>query len=164
MPHPMVTQLHFARSEFCRCLAGVSPKDAVRRINPMNCLSWTVGHLANQEQFYWVQLAQDKIVVPGLHEIAGTGSPAGTPDWEEMWTHWHTITQAADTFLNSLTPDLLDVHPTWQGRTMPESYGTLLLRNIYHYWFHTGEAHATRQMLGHANLPEFVGKMDRVHY
>ena len=35
----------------------------------------------------------------------------------------------------------------------------MLLRNVYHYWFHTGEAHAVRQSLGHQGLPEFVGDM-----
>jgi hypothetical protein len=29
----------------------------------------------------------------------------------------------------------------------------------YHYWFHCGEAHAIRQMLGHTDLPQFVGDM-----
>ena len=29
----------------------------------------------------------------------------------------------------------------------------------YHYWYHLGEAHATRQMLGHTDLPQFVGDM-----
>jgi hypothetical protein len=42
--------------------------------------------------------------------------------------------------------------------------GTLLLRNIYHYWFHLGEAHAIRQLLGHTDLPEFVGDMTNVYY
>ena len=30
----------------------------------------------------------------------------------------------------------------------------------YHYWFHTGEILAIRQVLGHARLPEFVGNID----
>jgi hypothetical protein len=30
---------------------------------------------------------------------------------------------------------------------------------IYHYWFHSGEALAIRQMLGQSNLPEFVGNI-----
>ena len=47
---------------------------------------------------------------------------------------------------------------------MLEDIGTTLLRNIYHYWFHTGEAHAIRQQLGHRDLPEFVGDMSRVLY
>jgi hypothetical protein len=37
--------------------------------------------------------------------------------------------------------------------------GTLLLRNIYHYWFHLGEAMALRQFFGHEALPEYVGDM-----
>ena len=63
--HPLVTQLRFARSEMMRCLEGVSAEDAVRRIMPMNCISWIVGHLANQEQAYWVLVAQGRLVVPG---------------------------------------------------------------------------------------------------
>jgi hypothetical protein len=40
----------------------------------------------------------------------------------------------------------------------------MLTRNIYHYWFHTGEAHAIRQMLGHGRLPQFVGDMSTAMY
>jgi hypothetical protein len=36
----------------------------------------------------------------------------------------------------------------------------LLLRTIYHYWYHTGENMGIRQGLGHTNLPEFVGDID----
>jgi hypothetical protein len=57
-PHPLVTQLRFARSELVRCLEGVSDEDALRRFEPMNCISWIIGHLANQEHFYWVLAAQ----------------------------------------------------------------------------------------------------------
>jgi hypothetical protein len=38
--------------------------------------------------------------------------------------------------------------------------GSLLLRVIYHYWYHIGEIMAIRQLLGHTNLPEFVGDLD----
>lgn len=31
---------------------------------------------------------------------------------------------------------------------------------IYHYWFHTGEITAIRQILGHVDVPEFVGDID----
>ncbi len=164
MPHPLVTQLRFARSEFQRCLDGVSPEDAVRRLQPMNCLSWIVGHLASQEQFLWVEVSQDRIVVPGLNNIVGYGKPASTPDWGEMTAAWNTITEAADPFLDTLTPELLETLPTFHGRPLKEPYGTMLLRNIYHYWFHTGEAHAIRQQLGHPDLPQFVGDMNSVTF
>jgi hypothetical protein len=35
-----------------------------------------------------------------------------------------------------------------------------LLRVTYHYWFHNGENAAIRQMLGHTDLPQFVGDLD----
>jgi hypothetical protein len=52
MSHSLVTQLRFARSEFTRCLEGISEEDARRRITPMNCISWMVGHMAAQEQYH----------------------------------------------------------------------------------------------------------------
>jgi hypothetical protein len=32
---------------------------------------------------------------------------------------------------------------------------------IGHYWFHTGESQAVRQLLGHLNLSDFVGDIGR---
>ena len=39
-------------------------------------------------------------------------------------------------------------------------YGNLLQRTIYHYWYHTGENMAIRQLLGHDRLGYFVGNID----
>ena len=38
--------------------------------------------------------------------------------------------------------------------------GSLLLRLIYHYWYHIGEIMSIRQQLGHGSLPDFVGNID----
>ena len=157
--HPLVTLLRFTRSEILHYLKDVSPEDAVRRVLPLNCISWIIGHLANQEQSYWVLMAQKKIIIPILNDRVGYGKPASTPSLEEMWAARHKITGEADTYLNSLTPETLQTYFIFQGKPRLESIGTMLLRNIYHYWYHTGEAHAIRDILGHKNLPEFVGEM-----
>ena len=164
MTHPLVTQLHFARSEFIRCMDGVLPEEALIRHEPMNCLSWIVGHLASQEQHLWVEIPQGREVDPGLRELVGFGAAASTPSWDQMWASWRAITLAADEYLKGITDETLDDHLVWQGEARRESVGKSLLRNIYHYWFHLGEAHATRQVLGHTNLPTFVGRMDKVRY
>lgn len=158
MPHPLVDQLHFARSEFQRCIAGVSEDDGCRRLEPMNCISWMVGHLANQERWLWVVLAQRTPLHPELYALVGTGRPASTPSLAEMQAIWRDVTAAADTFLLTLTADTLGTHfRDEDDQPLRESVGTLLWRNITHYWFHTGEAHAVRQQLGHTDLPQFVG-------
>lgn len=157
MTHPLVLQLRFARSEWLRGLDGVTGEEALKRFEPMNCISWTVGHLANQEQYYWVIVAQEKIVVPGLNDLVGYGKPASTPPLDEMWAAWHAITEAADPYLDSLTVDMLGTYPVFEGEPLSEDIGTRLLRNIYHYWYHLGEVLAVRQMLGHTDLPQFVG-------
>lgn len=164
MLHPLVTQLHFARSEFVRCLDGISDTDARHRLLPMNCISWMIGHLAAQEQRYWLYLSQGEVLFPDLDELVGYGRPASTPPLDEMWHTWRQITAAADTYLQTLTPDVLLIYHTLNGRPVPESVGTLLYRNTYHYWFHTGEAHAVRQQLGHTDLPQFVGSMETAVY
>jgi uncharacterized damage-inducible protein DinB len=163
-PHLLVSQLRFTRSEFVRCLEGVSEEDAIRRIMPMNCISWMVGHLANQEHRYWVILAQQKEVVTGLYELVGYGKPASTPPLKEMWAAWHKVTAEADKYLSTLTPGIMQLYMMRDGKPVDESIGTLLMRNIYHYWYHTGEASAVRQMLGHVKVPEFVGDMSAAAY
>jgi uncharacterized damage-inducible protein DinB len=162
--HPLVAQLRFTRSEFVRCLKDISPEDGIRRIMPMNSISWIVGHLANQEQAYWVVFAQGRTLVPGLAELVGTGKPASTPPLDEMWAAWHTVTQAADGYLDGLETRTLETHFIDRDKPRRESIGTMLLRNIYHYWYHTGEAHAIRDMLGHVALPQFVGDMTQGAY
>jgi DinB superfamily len=162
--HPLVSQLRFARREFARGLEGVSETDAVRRVLPMNSISWMVGHLANQEHRYWVGMAQGKTLFPELNERVGYGKPASTPSLSEMWAAWTQVTRAADDYLGTLTPEILQTYLLRDGEPVDESVGTLLMRNLYHYWFHTGEASAVRQLLGHKNLPDFVGEMNEAPY
>jgi len=162
--HLLVEQLRFARSEFKRGLEGVSEEDAVKRLGPMNCISWIVGHMANQETRYWLLFAQKQELHPELKALVGYGSPASTPPLTEMWAAWEEITQAADRYLDTLTPQTMVTFFERNGRRVSENVGTLLLRTIYHYWYHTGEAAAIRQLLGHTNLPEFVGDMAAYMY
>lgn len=160
MTHHLITQLRFARNEFRRCLEGVSDEDGVRRLEPMNCIAWMVGHLADQEQRYWLMLPQWKMIYPELNELVVFGKPASTPSLGEMWKAWREITEAADGYLDGLAEDKMMQHFEWRGSPLVENIGTLLLRNTDHYWFHTGEAHAVRQVLGHSDLPQFVGSFE----
>jgi len=157
MAHPLVEQLRFARSEFQRSLAGISDAEARRRFMPMNSISWMIGHLAAQELRYWVDLAQGHIVAPRVIDLAAYGKPASTPPLDDMWADWREITAAADTYLDTITSQTLHEHFMRNGKPVDESVGTMLLRTTYHYWFHNGEAQAVRQLLGHADLPQFVG-------
>lgn len=92
MPHPLVTQLRFTRSEMVRCMKEVPVEDAVHRLPPLNCLSWIVGHLAAQEHYLWLELGRGISPEPGLYKRVGFGEPASTPPWDEMWNTWRSIT------------------------------------------------------------------------
>lgn len=159
MAHPLVEQLKFTRSKVERAMAGVSDEEAVQRFLPMNCLSWIVGHLANQEQRLWLEFQGSEVVVPGLSELFGYGEPAFTPPLAEMWEAWRRVGAATEPFLESLIgEDLLKV-PAGSGRVWNESNGTLMMRVIMHQWFHIGESQAIRQLQGAANLGSFVGDL-----
>jgi uncharacterized damage-inducible protein DinB len=159
MGHPLVDQLRFTRSEWLRALEGVTEEDACKRLLPMNSISWIVGHLAWQEQRYWLTFSQGQTPIPELSEVVGSGRPASTPPLAEMLATWRTITEAADPWLDQLTAANLAGTVTVRGwRTAV--VGSLMQRVIYHYWYHIGEIMAIRQQLGHPNLPDFVGAID----
>lgn len=160
MEHHLVNQLRFARSEFRRGLAGITDDEARRRIMPMNCLSWNIGHLAAQEQRFWLDIAQDETPLPDVSRDFRGGAPACCPPLADVWTAWEAITAASELWLDTVTTETLETAAPRTGWHDPVSYGSLMLRTIYHYWYHTGENAAIRQLLGHADLPVFVGALD----
>jgi hypothetical protein len=105
-----------------------------------------------------------------------------------MWQAWHDVTATTDSYLDTLVTEDLIPHLTQDTGSGEngyeaalfgtlskkalvkgiirswESVGTMLLRTTYHYFFHTGEAHAIRQQLGHPDLPWFVGDMKTAVY
>ena len=161
MTHPVVTKLRFARSEFRRGMDGVSDEAARRRLGPMNSLSWIVCHLGWHEQHSWLRRAQGRTVVPELLEHGAYGKPASTPPLADAWTWWEAVVAASDPYLDGLTTDALQAFPIVDGRPHVQSIGTMLQRVTFHYWFHIGEAQAIRQMLGHRDLGDFVGDIQR---
>jgi uncharacterized damage-inducible protein DinB len=159
-PHPLVLQLRFTRSEFMRAIKRIDDADARRRVEPMNCISWNVGHLAWQEQRYFVTMGQGRTPFPDIEKRFESGGPASTPPLADVLDAWHAITAEADPWLDALTTAMLEEHPMRQGKPLARTFGNLLQRTIYHYWYHTGENMATRQQLGHRRLPQFVGNID----
>ena len=161
MAHPLIDQFRFTRNEWLRGLAGVSEEDAVHHFGPMNCISWTVGHLAWHEHRYWLELAQGKMLFPELNEVYAYGAPMSTPSFTEMLGIWHKVTKTADPYLDALTSERLFKEELLRnGQSVGQSVGSALRRVTYHYWYHIGEIQAIRQMLGQANLPEYVGDIE----
>ena len=160
MTHPLVSQLRFTRSEFLRAVKGISDDDAHKRILPMNCMSWNIGHLAWQEQRYFLYYGQGQMLLREIDKNFANGAPASTPPLADVLAAWRAITAAADPWLDTLTPAKLQQNAISNGKPIAYFYGNLLQRVIYHYWYHIGENLAIRQQLGHGRLPQFVGAID----
>lgn len=159
--HPLVTQLRFTRGEFARGLRGLTDEDGARRFEPLNCLSWNVGHLAWQEQHYFLFWGRRLWLLPDVEKQFATGAPASTPLLSEMVAAWKQITAAADVWLDEQTGEsLAQPFTRADGQPGKTTYGNLLQRVIYHYWYHLGENMAIRQLLGHSRLPQYVGDVD----
>ncbi|MGH2604424.1 MAG: DinB family protein, partial [Dehalococcoidia bacterium] len=162
MPHPLVEQLRFTRSEWLRGLEGVTEEDAAvhHGPNPMNSIGWIVGHLTWQEQRYLLWRSQGRVLFPEIQERYAYGAPMSTPSLAEMLTAWRTVTAAADPYLDGLGTAGLEADLPLDGRSVGQSVGSALRRLTYHYWFHIGEIQAIRQMLGQRDLPEYVGDIE----
>ena len=160
MTHPLIDQFRFTRREWLRGLEGISEADGNQHFGPMNCISWTVGHLAWHEQRYWLIRSQGQILYPELNELFAYGAPMSTPSFKEMLDKWRTVTQAADPFLDTITTASLQEELLLDGKPVGQTVGSALRRITYHYWYHIGEIQAIRQMLGHKDLPEYVGDIE----
>jgi hypothetical protein len=160
MPHPLIDQFRFTRSEWLRGLEGVSEEDGAQHFGQMNCISWTVGHLAWHEQRTWLTRAQNKTLFPKLNELFAYGAAMSTPSFSEMLGTWQSVTKAADPYLDTLTTETMQDDLLLNGEPVGQSIGSALRRVTYHYWYHIGEIQAIRQMLGHKDLPEYVGNIE----
>ena len=160
MTHPRFDQFRFTRAEWLRGLADISDEDGQRHFGPLNCIAWTVGHLAWHEQRYWLELAQGQLPYPQLNEIFAYGAPMSTPLLSEMLAIWHTVTRLVDPYLDTLTTQDMQSELLRNGKSVGQTVGSALQRVTYHYWYHIGEIQAIRQMLGHPNLAEYVGEIE----
>lgn len=160
MSHPLVDQFRFTRREWLRGLEGVTEEDGARHFGQMNCISWIVGHLAWHEQRSFLFRPQNIILFPILNEVLASGAPMSTPSLKEMLETWHTVAQATDPYLDSLTTETLLTDLLLNGEAVGQTRGSALRRITYHYWFHTGEILAIRQMIGGKDLPEYVGDIE----
>jgi uncharacterized damage-inducible protein DinB len=160
MPHPLVDQFRFTRSEWLRGLEGLTDDAGARHFGQMNSIGWTVGHMAWHEQRTFLQRPQGTVLFPELVTTFAVGAPMSTPVFHEILETWRAITKAVDPFLDSLTTPMLLNDLPLEGTSVGQTIGDALRRVTYHYWYHTGETQAIRQMLGHRDLYQYVGDIE----
>jgi hypothetical protein len=56
----LVAHLQFTGSELVRCSDGIISEEAITRFASVNSITWIIGHLANQENSYWVHFPREK--------------------------------------------------------------------------------------------------------
>ena len=149
--HTLVQLQHLARKEFTRNIGGLSEEDARKRVEPMNCISWIIGHVALQQHTLFVAWPHAMETGPQF-DAFHTGSPPSQPPLADVMALWHASCAEAGVWFDAATEESL------QGPfTSPEGEngGTLVVRGIFHAWCHLGEISSIWQMLGH-RPPEFV--------
>lgn len=154
--HNFVQLQQLTRKELERGLEGLTDEDARKRIEPMNCISWIIGHLASQQHSFFVAWPQGK--EPDPRYKFGFGSTASQPPLDEVMALWQASCDEADAWLQAATEESLLQGGTEAGPRGGNG-GTRLVRNIFHTWCHIGEISSIRQMLGH-KPPQFVNMHD----
>lgn len=155
--HTLVQLLYLTREEFNRNLQGLTDEDARKRIEPMNCISWIIAHVANQHRAFFVDWPAGRETSP-VYKTFGYGSPPSQPALHDVMTLWNNVCRESDAWLKSATEETLKLKGTI---TSPEAenWGTLIVRCIFHTWCHLGEINSIRQILGH-RPPQFVNMHD----
>ena len=154
--HPLVEQTQFVKQKWLDGHKKLSTDDGIKRMGHANSISWMVGHLAGFDQAVWLERPRG-IVVSEAVKVCGYGQPASTPDLNEMLDAWHAIQEKVNEVQVELKSEDLLVHPGPPGNQSPENLGTLMLRQMWHYWYHLGEMQGIRQAMGHEKLPQYVG-------
>jgi hypothetical protein len=151
--HTLVDMLYLSRREFERNLVGLSDEDARKRIEPMNCISWIIAHVANQHHAFFVAWPHGK-EIGSQYKPYGYGQPASQPSLEEAMTLWRDACGDSEAWLNEATDEVLRERPAVSSLER-ENLGALMVRCIFHTWCHLGEISSIRQVLGH-RPPQFV--------
>ena len=154
--HPLIEQTRFTKEKWLTGHVDLTAEDGIKRLGHANSISWMVGHLANFDQQVWLERPRG-VVVNEAVKACDYKQPASTPDLTEMMDAWHAIQEKVDEVQAELTGADLLVHPGPEGNQSPENLGTLILRQMWHYWYHLGEMQGIRQAMGHENLAQFVG-------
>ncbi|MFT7587268.1 MAG: hypothetical protein ACI9EW_003710, partial [Cellvibrionaceae bacterium] len=150
--HPLIEQMQFAKQKWLIGHDDLSAEEGGKRLGNANSIGWMVGHLAGFDQAVWLERPLG-IVLNEAVKACGYGRPASTPDSDEMLAAWHAIQEHVNNVHKQLTADDLWICPG----TSSENLGTLILRQMWHYWYHLGEMQAVRQAMGHENLAQYVG-------
>lgn len=151
--HTLVDMLYITRQEFERNLRGLTDEDARKRIEPMNCISWIIAHVAWQHRSLFVDWPAGR-PFDAKYQRYGYGSPASQPPLEEAMELWRNACGESDDWLQTATTESLQGIIS-EFSPEGENWGTLLARCIFHTWCHIGEISSIRQILGH-KPPEFV--------
>jgi hypothetical protein len=146
------------RNELRRALEGISVADMGKRVAGINSVVWIVGHLAWQEQRYWLERRGLALVSAELVDYgSGKTIPAHMDSFDTLFASWQEVTESSDEWLWSLQTD--DLRHKLPGDPEGENIGSKLMRVIGHYYLHIGQITAVRKILGYS-VPQFVGSQE----
>jgi hypothetical protein len=151
--HTLVDMLYLSRREFERNLVDLKDEDARKRIEPMNCISWIIAHVACQHRAYFVDWPEGKSIDP-RYAPYGYGSPPSQPPLDQAMKLWRDAVDESKAWLEAATDESLK-EICQNSLANGENWGALLVRCIFHTWCHLGEISSVRQVLGH-KPPQFV--------
>jgi len=157
MAHHLVRYVWHVRRELERALDGISEEDLNKEVHGLNSIAWMIGHLANQEQAYWLLFRNEELIDKNLRHYNNKVEEG--KDFAELFELWKTITNRSNAWLETATTS--DLENTFEKAK--ENTGSLMTRVIGHYYFHIGQIATIRKLLGY-DVPGFVGSQEGAYY
>ena len=148
------------RRELRRAIEGLNDVDMEKRVGGINSVAWIIGHLAWQEQAYWLEPRGLPLVSAQLADYgSGKTVPEQMDTFETLFAQWQKVTESSNDWLESLSTEDLKGHLKGRKSFEKENIGSLLMRVIGHYYLHIGQITVIRKILGY-NVPAFVGSQE----
>ena len=160
----IIYQYKITNNQVLNYINDINDSESKTVFEPLNCISWTIGHLARYNNLAFASRSRG-VKVPDKFRDFENGSPHSQKDLIYVKGLWLETLNATEKFLDSLEEKDLKKVPDNESyielnKKEEENLGTFMTRRIFHSWNHLGEIASVRQLLGKDPGNPGYGKWD----
>ncbi|MBA30388.1 MAG: hypothetical protein CL905_00875 [Dehalococcoidia bacterium] len=154
----IIDQYRITNNQVLNYIDDVTDEESKLIFEPLNCISWTLGHLARYNNLTFAARSRG-VEIPNEFKDFENGAPHSQKDLSYVKGLWHKTLSDTEKFLDGLNEnDLVKVLDNDSYNV--DNLGTVMTRMIFHSWNHLGEIASVRQLIGKNPGNPGYGKWD----
>ena len=154
----IIDQYKITNNQVLNYINDISDEESKAIFAPLNCISWTLGHLSRYNNLAFAARAKGEQIPEEFRDFEN-GSPHSQKDLSYVKGLWEKTLNDTDKFLDNLKEE--DLKRILNNDSYDvDNLGTVMTRMIFHSWNHLGEIASVRQLLGKNPGNPGYGKWD----